>query len=440
MSELLKNLNKVGLIEKLDGDDERFAKIESAANKVAEKLKEAPPNIIRAVLAGLDPGIPYDDPAITIAADALFEVWTSVRSIHTDPPIFLYRSILLDACNQVAEGLHAVVLSYTATDTLFLVRLGREEAVIRGMLAEWAKNSEVVSLIVPQNTKSKRAPSTKKIEPLVFEKVKAFRVNHDELLKKIAAASGPNYRNTPGENPNPHWSNQPQSWSWEFADRMTTLLIDQLDSAKAEIANKQNELITQIEQHETHQLESVKAFLSDQRSWFQEIAKQSEEQRKTDHLRLNTLWWCEALYSSSLTCSYRDLPPALAGVVMPFDLLNEVQIPTPASVTYALSEAVAKLPEAEFVKQHTLLSLLKTIQDKCSELPEGWAQSLSSPPKEGRLSIRDMVVCILQGEKDIKKLLDQANLESDFLISLPRLAQAIYRQEQAVRLAELNDD
>ncbi|EMS81741.1 GTPase-associated system all-helical protein GASH [Desulfotignum phosphitoxidans] len=435
MSDLLKRLNKAGLIEKLDGNDERFAKIELAANKVAEKLKESPLNMIRAVLAGLDPDIPSDDPAITIAADALFEVWTSVRSVHTDPPIFLYRAILLDACNQVAEGLHAVVLSYTATDTLSLVGLGREEVSVRCILTEWARKTEFVSLIVPENTKSKRAPSTKKIEPLVFEKAKAFRVNSDALLNKVAAASGPNYRGNAGENPNPHWTNQPQTWSWEFTDRMTELLADQLDSAMAEIAKKQNELISQLGQHETHQLESVKELLSAQRSWLQENVKQSEEQRKADHLRLNTLWWCEALYSSSLTCSYRELPTVLAGVVMPFDLLNEVQTPTPASVTYALSETVAKLPEAEFVKNYNILGLLNTIQDKCSELPEAWSQALSSPPKEGRLSIRDMVVAILQGEKDTQKLLHQANMEPGFSISLPRLAQAIYRQEQAVRLA-----
>ena len=166
MSDFLKKLNKAGLIEKLDGSDERFDKIEEAAKNVAEKLRETPPLMIRAVLAGLDPDISADDPAIALAADELSEVWASGRSVHTDPPVFIYRSILLDACNQVSEGVNAVILSYTAADALPLVRLGREEVIIRGILTEWARTAEEISLVVPTLNKSKRAPVTKKIELL----------------------------------------------------------------------------------------------------------------------------------------------------------------------------------------------------------------------------------------------------------------------------------
>ncbi len=435
MSDLLKSLNKADLIEKLDGNDERFAKIESAAKNVAEKLKESPPLMIRAVLAGLDPDIPSDDPAIMIAADALAEVWTSVRSAYTDPPIFLYRAILLDACNQVADSLNAIVLSYTATDTLPLVRLGREERVVRGILAAWARTAEVISLVVPQVTEPKRAPVTKKIEQLSFNAATAIKINRDNLLNAVAATIFPNYKGQAINGANPYQPNNPQLWAGEFSDRMTVLLADQLDSVKNAMVQSQNGLIKQLEQHETHQLEGVKELLSSQRSWLQEVIKQSEEFKKAEHLRLNTLWWCEALYSSSLTCSYRELQPVLAGAVMPFDLLNEVKTPTPASVTYALSETVAKLPDAEFAKPYKVYELLNTIQDKSSFLPEAWAQDLESPPESGRLSIRDMVVAVLQGDKDTQKLLQRANLEPDFSISLPQLAQAIYRQEQAVRLA-----
>lgn len=436
MSDLLKSLNKAGLIEKLDGNDERFAKIESAAKNVAEMLKESPQLMIRAVLAGLDPDITSDDPAIMIAADALADVWTSVRSVHTDPPIFIYRSILLDACNQVADGSYAIVLSYTATDTLPLVRLGREEAVVRGMLAEWAKMSESVSLVVPQVTETKRAPATKKIEPLSFNAATASKVNRETLLNAVAATVFPNYKGQAVNNPNPYQPHShPSQWAGEYSDRMMALLADQIDSVKSAIIQSQNGLIKQLEQHETHQLEAVKELLSSQRSWLQEVVKQSEEFKKAEHLRLNTLWWCEAQYSSSLTCSYRELSPVLAGAVMPFDLLSEVQTPTPASVTYALSEAVAKLPEAAFGKEYKLPELLNIMQGKCADLPVAWAKALVSPPKEGRLSIRDMVVAVLQGEKETKKLLQRANLGPDSSISLPRLAQAIYRQEQAVRLA-----
>lgn len=436
MSELLKSLNKAGLVEKLDGDDERFAKIESAAKNVAEKFKESPPFMIRAVLAGLDPDIPSDDPVIMMAADALVDVWTSVRSIHIDPPVFLYRTILLDACNHVAEGLNAVILTHTAADTLTTVRLGREKGIVLEMLERWARLSEEYSLTVPTISDIKRAPVTKKIELAAFVTVSSKKTDREKLLPSIAMASGQNYKgNSLGEH-NPYWPHQhPQQWAGEFSDRLTKVLANQIDFVLSGTAQSCNEIIKQIGPREQTVLDSVKDLLSSQRSWLQEVVKQSEEQRKADHLRLNTLWWCEALYSSSLKCSYRELPLVLAGAVMPFDLLEEVQTPTPASVTYALSETVAKLPDAEVVKSYKIHELLNTIIENSSILPEEWAHELESPPKSGRLSIRDMVVAALQGEKDIQKLLQQANLGPDFTISLPRLSQAIYRQEQAVRLA-----
>jgi len=436
MSELLKNLNKAGLIEKLDGRDERFTKIETAADNVVEKLRESPRMIIRAVLAGLDPDIPVEDPAIVLAADKLSEVWTSVRSVHTDPPLFIYRSILLDACNQVAEGVNAVILSYTASDALPLVQLGREEGVVRSMLTEWSRKAEAISLVVPKVTESKRAPATKKIEPLSFNAATASKVNRETLLNSVAATVFPNYRNQPIDGANPHQPHaHPQQWAWDFSDRMKELLADQLDSVKGAIALSQNGLIKQLEQHEAHQLDAVKELLSAQRSWLQEAVKQSEEFKKSEHLRLNTLWWCEALYSTSLCCSYRDIDPVLAASVMPLDLLAEVQTPTPASVTYALSETVAKLADAEFDKLYKFEDLLAILVEKRSILHESLIQKICASPEIGRLTLRDSIVAVLQGEKDIKLLMKRAGLDSGFTISLPRLAQAVYRQEQAVMLA-----
>lgn len=441
MSEVLRKLNRIGLIEKLDGNDERFAKIETAASKVALALREDPPVLIRAILAGLDPDIPIDDPAIVLAADVLADVWTSVGSVYTDPPLFIYRSILLDACDQVAEDTNAVILWYTATDTLPLVRLGREESVVRDLLTEWARKAEDFSLVVPTVSGTKRAPATKKIEPHNFEAVKISKVNPDLLKNGIAVAVGPNPRGQaaiPGANP--HWSNAGQPWSHEFTDHMAPLLTSQLDFVYDTLAKVQNGLINQLQLQETNQLESVKDMLSTQRSWLQDNINQNGETRKAEHLRLNTLWWCEALYSPSLCCSYRELDPVLAATVMPVDLLAEVQKPTPASVAYSLSETVNKLHDATFAKVYKLPNLLEQLSTLKTALPDKWADNIVHPPESGRLSLRDLVVTVLLGiDNDFKRLIQRSGLDKDFTISLPRLAQAIFRQEQAVILAEAEE-
>jgi hypothetical protein len=438
MSELLKNFNKAGLIEKLEGKDERVEKIETAASNVAKALSENPPALIRAVLAGLDPDITADDPAIAQAADALLDVWASVRSVHTDPPIFIYRSILLDACNQVAEGLNAVILWYTAADTLPLARLGREESIVRAILTEWAQKAEKFSLVVPTLIATKRVPVTKKIEPLDFEEASAVKVNRDALRNNIAAASGPNYRNEVAiEGANPQWTNAPKTWSWDFTDRMTQCLATRLDAIYNNLAENQKGMIQQLQKHEAHQLDTVKEMLSIQRSWLQEFVKTNNETNKAEHLRLNTLWWCEALYSQSLCKSYRELDPVIAAIVMPVDLLAEVHLPTPASVTYALSETVGRLPEAPVDKEYNLLQILEQIHVKGAVLPGTWKQDIISPPESGRLSLRDLILsALLVKDHDFKRLAQRSGLDENFTISLPCLARAIFRQEQAVLLAE----
>ncbi|EGW21309.1 GTPase-associated system all-helical protein GASH [Methylobacter tundripaludum] len=147
MTDLLTGLLNAGLIENLNGDDERFSKIEQAAKTVAQQLREQPSLLVRAILAGLAADIPEDDPIIVQAEQALVAEWKAVRSVFPDMPVNLLRAILLDACNQVAEeDNNSAILWLTAADTLPLLKLGREEAVICKMLETWARWAEEKAL------------------------------------------------------------------------------------------------------------------------------------------------------------------------------------------------------------------------------------------------------------------------------------------------------
>lgn len=411
MSELLIKLNRAGLIEKLDGNDERFNKIKTASSVLAETFKEKPPILIRAVLAGLEPDISSDDPAIEMAHKALTEQWASADSVYTDTPKNLYRSMLLEACNQVAEGNLATILWNTAADTLPLVRLGREEEVIRNLLSEWAKKAEEYSLVAPSEILGQQAAVAGKNEP----KIKQVTIDRKLLLNEIAAAAGPNYKNQALADSNPHWSNQPQQWSWEFSDRMTRLLADQLDVINKIVVESQTKTMDQL----------------------QNLTIRSEKYREEEHLRLNTLWWSEALFSPSLQKSYRELPLETATVVMALDLLETVKLPTPASVSYVLLETVAKLSAATMDKEHEIVSTLKKLKEQKKEILEVLKNRMIDPPTSGRWSIRDMIVSTLtDGESDFKMICKKAGLNSNHKLSLPRLAQILFRQEQAVLLAE----
>ena len=102
MSRVLDGVNSLGLIEKLDGDDRRFDNMVEATTLLVERLKEDEPLLTSFVLTSINQTPNSDDIAIKIADECFTEVWRSARSIYIDTPFLLYRSMLLDACQQLA--------------------------------------------------------------------------------------------------------------------------------------------------------------------------------------------------------------------------------------------------------------------------------------------------------------------------------------------------
>jgi hypothetical protein len=436
---LLTELLAAGLIENLGGDDERFAKMERAAKAIAGELRVTPSRLIGAILAGLDPDVPADDPAIAHAQQALVNEWKSMNSVHTSPPIKLFRAILLEACAQAAEGKNAAILWLTATDTLPLVRMGKEEPVVRRMLETLATRTEELALAVPSIPAKKQQAMPKVEATPAAQAPTPQKVNRQELLLRVAATVGPQYR-TPKPalpNPNPNWvNNNANVWGWDFADRMHVVLADELDGLAAEISKHQGQLSQQVKASQTELVGTLGNALTSQQHWVQDALEASEARQKAVRLRLDALWWSEALYSQSLRCSYRELPPALAVVVMAIDLLDQVTMPTPASISYLLSETASRLSGADFSRGQVLPELLGALRKSRERLPRNWMDPLRPSPAEGRLSLRDLVILTLgDRELDLDKSVKRAGLSGEISMSLPELARALFRQEQALRLA-----
>ena len=431
MTNVLTELLTAGLIEKLDGDDEKLAKIEQAAQTVAQELREQPPQLIRAILAGLDPDIAKDDPILVRAEQALVEKWKAVRSVFPDMPVNLLRAILLDACNQVAEEKNnAAILWLMAADTLPLLRLGREEAVVRRMLEAWAKCAEQKALAGLALTDDAEQVTVGELKLPKTSKLESPKVDRAALLLKVEGSAGPsNQQGQAAPNPNPNWPNGNNNWSYQFAPRMQQLLADELDNLAERLSKPLSDVSQQTQTYLTQLTKIVNDSLVSQQRWVQEA-------QQADQIRLNSLWWSEALYSSSLRCSYRELEPAIATVVMAVDLLNEVAQPTTASVAYLLAEAVNRLPDANFSQKLSLQTLLETLGKARGKLDNEWLKTLATPPETGRLSLRDGMVIILTGKaQNIEATLKRMGASGESELSFPRFAQALFRQEQAVQLA-----
>lgn len=438
MPGLLTDLLSANTIQGLDGNDERFAKMERAAGNVAAKLRDRPPLLIRAVLAGLDPDIPPEDPAIVLAEEALLAEWKSMASVFPDKPIGWLRFILLGACEQVAKGRNAAIVWLTAADTLPWTRLGREEGAVRRALTAFAEEAERVALD-QERVPTPQQPKDVSVAALTAPTAVApKKVGREALLGRVAAAAGPNNRQGQGlPNPNPHWSNSAQHWSFDFTDRMRDLLADEFDALATDVAQKQSAASEQLHASQKALAETFQSALTNQRRWVHEALKSSSARQRVEQLRLDALWWAEAMYSTPLRRSYRELPPALAAAVMAIDLIDVVTTPTPASVGYLLAETVARLPDAGHSGRCNVVDILDSLRETRSEVPADWRGAPSAPPSEGRLSIRDLVVLAL-GDREWSSTtaLARAGLPADAEIALPDLARAVFRQEQAVRLAE----
>jgi hypothetical protein len=442
MASRLNALLEAGLIENLGGDDDRFNKMERAAKAMAKDLDAKPSQLIRAILVGLDPDIPADDPTLDWAKRALVTEWKSMGSVYPSTPVTLLRALLLDACEQAGEGRNAAILWLTAADTLPLMRLGKEEGAVRDMVEAFAERTEQSALMVPAVQGGEPSLPSLGI-PRALAAPQSPKLNREALPQWVAATVGPNHHGKKLANANPHalafdhynHTNFAQ-WSSEFADRMATVLADLWDSQADEFTKQCAQLSQQLNASQEAFSTMLISALTSQQRWMQGALEANSASTRAEQTRLNALWWSEALYSATMHCSYRELSPPLAAVMMALDLLDLVTAPTPASVAYLLAESVNRLPGAAFEQKRSFIELLKELRALRDELPKAWAAQRLKSPSKGRLSLRDVVFSVLrEGELDINNALARAGISDDLSLCLPDLARAVFRQEQAVQLA-----
>ena len=194
MSKVLDGVNSLGLIEKLDGDDRRFENMVEATTLLVKRLKEDEPLLIAFVLTSINQTPNSDDIAIKIADEYFTEVWKSARSIYIDTPFLLYRSMLLDACQQVAlkDKRFAYILWNTIADILPYKRFGAEREVFESVFTQWAKESEeFTSLKLLENGKGNRIPFPRKLPTFELsnelEDIHDFQIMYTKLSEDFTS-------------------------------------------------------------------------------------------------------------------------------------------------------------------------------------------------------------------------------------------------------------
>lgn len=426
MGQMLTNLVAAGLVTKLDGDDGRLEKMSRAVSRLASDMVEDRKLLIPAILTGLNVNASVQDAMILRAEQALQTEWPTMSSVHSDRPINLYRALLLAACAEMQDSTNGAILWNTAADTYLYSSLGREADNVRAMLSEMATLAEQAaasSVPRPKTSKPAGKPASKDDDTAEIEE---HQVDRGAFEEKIFAAFGPS--NSSGHSlpkSNQHWPNVGHPWSYQAAPLLQVAISDQLDG----LAEATAEELEALEGRVSGRIAALEKNVS-------QAVAQAAEGPTADRLRLDVLWWFEALYSSTQKCSYRELSKELATIVMAYDLLAIVPGVMPASLAHLMAEGINRLSGASFDKKHPIDSLLKNLSTQRSRLPGDWFKVEQLPAPDCRLSLRDVVVNVLtDGSADITALLDRAGIPQDMEWSLPEFGRAVLRQEHAVRLA-----
>jgi hypothetical protein len=151
-------------------------------------------------------------------------------------------------------------------------------------------------------------------------------------------------------------------------------------------------------------------------------------------MRLDVLWWSEALYSPLLQVGYRELSSSVAAVAAAIDLTNIVPALSPASVAYVLDEMLRRATVSIGDSKQPVQKFLDDVVDAQVEFREHLPTSSTN---NMRLSLIDLVAEATIGSKVTAETIRQrAGVDPELTLSPSEFAMWIFRCAQAKRLVE----
>jgi hypothetical protein len=438
MASILECFLSYGLIDNIDGNDERYEKIEKATVALADIFRDEPCLLVGAIVSGLNPKVTTADKFVIKASECLQKEWKAYTTVYTDEPINLFRGMILDACERVSEeNYNASVMWLSASDVLPLLELGKEEKILREFMSSLAHQAESNCIKDNKLAKLQKEKIIKLDDIEDISKSTKVVVDRDKLYSRIGDAAGASHiqkdgSNSNAGNPNPSWPNGNQAWAGAFAERMAESLADIFDNVYSKIIANDNALKDNLFAYQQNIKKSLENALNEQRLNTQRHLKETLDVQTQEQTRLNVLWWSESLYSKSLNSSYREHSTEIATTVMPFDLLDEISVPVPASVGYMLSETVSKLKDIDFEKQVCFYEFLTSLRNQKCNINTSGFDSLELPDSDKSLNIIDLIIIALKEDTcDLECLIKNSVVPEKWKSSLPILSRIIFKQAQA---------
>lgn len=430
----LQELLNFGLMD-IGSDDSRFAKMEAAGEALVHKLKTEPTLIIPATLISIDSDVGEEEQFFEVVEKLVIEQWKTMRNTHINRPRELLRAITIHALALVAKESPEMSSAIWQTAVSPLnhgqAKFGKEADLVKKLLQDFGEYAEReadarTALAKPITKKQLRKKAKHKG---VFKIQPISKLIDSELIMDVVRSAGPQKEDGESlEDPNPHWPNAHQQWSFQFAPRMTTALAKAVNLGMTRMSEtlsaSMEHFIDAFEKQLTEHLESIETIRS-------EVLKSQQ----SIQIRLNVLWWFEAKYSPTLMLGYRELPAANASLAMAYDLTQIVPPLAPASVTYVLGEAVAALFQRDTTPRP------QSIQKYLDNLCETGSALRDIVPKVSNNGIRqplfeltaEATSGIQISSEDVR---GRAGIDPTLELTFPEFAMWTFRDLQARRLME----
>jgi hypothetical protein len=355
-----------------DTTDERLRHYQSAASDLTKRFVEVPRDAMSASRVAIDPNCPSNDPWFQTAQEAVKIYWKTFLLKNHDEPRQICRAILLEALSNAAEQDWTVSLAIWNASSNLLPHLGNgpELSITREFISGLGSECEA------HTSSAWRIGSAIENTPefeIKLPPIKPSQVDVKELTNGISDAAGK--QSVQGEtfgNPNPHWTSQAPQWSYEFAPRAANAIAGAVNKALAVTAPAIKGLSEQL-------APALKKHANALGEWVITSAQRNERFTAL-------LWWKQALYSSTLQCSYRTLSVGASAISTSFDLASIAGNSVPLSVEYFLRETIRTLlPENPILTLGELVSSIRGDKNVAQCLP----QAPSEPVH--RMSLREFL-------------------------------------------------
>jgi hypothetical protein len=331
----------------IDGKDDRVGFLENASAALVEKIKADKPAIVKHTLLLLGPTVASDDEVLDGVEKLIKDNgFKTIRSIYPTRSLPMIRAVVLDALSEVINDDDSTAANLVWLTGCDLLRFIDDEKQRDLLLAFFYEARAIVEEMARQEWMISSGTSKKSSSKIEFpKKVSLSNVSIDvtALTNAFAAAAGPNLDSQqPGEivTWNPHWTNQPQHWSWQFAKIAGQQVAKVLNSASAKQSGELTKIIESLQ-------EAVEVAVSQNQEMLKIAASSQQQAAQSGERRSQLLWWKEALFSSTFLVGYREMSKFQACLALAKDLSDLVGTVTPLSMDYFLREGVSQVISSE---------------------------------------------------------------------------------------------